>query len=283
MQAFIILDVWTVSDQREPTGERPQPIERRAHSIQPNNSRPAPIRDKLSDLGAVFISSEIRTISEQEAFEALPKMLKLDISKPSAPPELVNKVMNGDITTHKEYIALKKELEAAEDEFFQSIRQRKSKVVRSCDKCSSEDFMKREACRCVECSYLCNKCVEVCPNRANMALDLRDTGLFDDPFQILHIDAYCNECANCATFCPHDGGPYLKKFTLFSRPDDFENSTNSGFLAENDQITIRLDGKVVKGEIDRDGRLQADVPEEVKAMIETVFISYSYLLGPVEE
>lgn len=63
-----------------------------------------------------FISSEIRTISEQEAFEALPKMLKLDISKPSAPPELVNKVMNGDITTHKEYIALKKELEAAEEQ-----------------------------------------------------------------------------------------------------------------------------------------------------------------------
>ena len=27
----------------------------------------------------------------------------------------------------------------------------------------------------------------------------------------------------------------------------------------------------------------ADVPEEVKAMIETIFISYSYLLGPVEE
>ena len=114
-------------------------------------------------------------------------------------------------------------------------------------------------------------------------IDLRDTGLFEDPFQILHIDAYCNECGNCASFCPHDGGPYLKKFTLFSRPDDFENSTNSGFYAENDQITIRLDGRVIKGELDRDGRLDADVPEEVKAMIETVFISYSYLLGPVEE
>ena len=63
-----------------------------------------------------FISSEIRTISEQEAFEALPKMLKLDISKPSAPPELVDKVMSGDITTHKEYIALKKQLEAAEEQ-----------------------------------------------------------------------------------------------------------------------------------------------------------------------
>ena len=41
--------------------------------------------------------------------------------------------------------------------------------------------------------------------------------------------------------------------------------------------------KIINGEINRDGRLEADVPEEIKAMIETVFISYSYLLGPVEE
>ncbi len=174
------------------------------------------------------------------------------------------------------------ELEAAEDEFFQSIRQRKSKVVRSCDKCSSEDFMKREACRCVECSYLCNKCVEVCPNRANMALDLRDTGLFDDPFQILHIDAYCNECGNCATFCPHDGGPYLKKFTLFSRADDFENSTNSGFLVSGDEITVRVEGKILKGSV-KEGHADVDVSDELSAMIDAVLTRYSYLLNAVEE
>ncbi|MGN0608961.1 MAG: hypothetical protein ACI4J6_07125 [Oscillospiraceae bacterium] len=62
-----------------------------------------------------FISSQIATISEREIFDALPKMLQYDISSPSAPPELVEQVMSGDITTHKEYIALKKELEAAEE------------------------------------------------------------------------------------------------------------------------------------------------------------------------
>ena len=174
------------------------------------------------------------------------------------------------------------EIRAEEDEFFASIRAKKASIRLSEPK-GSLDFLKTEAKRCLECSYYCNKCTEVCPNRANVMIDLRDTGLFEDPFQILHLDAYCNECGNCAAFCPHDGGPYLKKFTLFSRMDDFENSTNSGFFADNDQITIRLDGNVTKGEIDRDGRLQADVPEEVKAMIETIFISYSYLLGPVEE
>ena len=174
------------------------------------------------------------------------------------------------------------EIRSEEDDFFASIREKKSSVLLSASK-SSKDFLKTEAKRCLECSYYCNKCTEVCPNRANVMLDMRDTGLFDDPFQILHLDAYCNECGNCAAFCPHDGGPYLKKFTLFSRPDDFENSTNSGFYCENDQVKIRLDGKIIDGVIDKDGKLVADVPEEVKAMVETVFVSYSYLLGPVEE
>ena len=174
------------------------------------------------------------------------------------------------------------EIRSEEDDFFASIREKKSSVLLSASK-ASKDFLKTEAKRCLECSYYCNKCTEVCPNRANVMLDMRDTGLFDDPFQILHLDAYCNECGNCAAFCPHDGGPYLKKFTLFSRPDDFENSTNSGFYSENDQVKIRLDGKIIDGEIDKDGKLVADVPEEVKAMVETVFVSYSYLLGPVEE
>ena len=59
-----------------------------------------------------FVSSQIATISEQEIFAKLPKMLQYDIAAPSAPPQLVEQVMNGDITTHKEYIELKKQLEA---------------------------------------------------------------------------------------------------------------------------------------------------------------------------
>lgn len=63
-----------------------------------------------------FRSSEIRTNDEQEFFSALPKMLQLDIAKLSAPPELVEQVMSGDITTHKEYIALKRQLESTQKE-----------------------------------------------------------------------------------------------------------------------------------------------------------------------
>ena len=62
-------------------------------------------------------SCEIRTTSENtlEIFDNLPKMLQSDISSPSAPAEAVNAVLSGDITTHKDFIALKKRLEEAEN------------------------------------------------------------------------------------------------------------------------------------------------------------------------
>lgn len=173
-------------------------------------------------------------------------------------------------------------LREAEDLFFQNIMAKKSRLKPSVD-VGDELFARTEARRCMECSYLCLKCVDVCPNRANIGIDLRETGLFDDPFQVLHIDAYCNECGNCASFCPHSGRPYKDKFTLFSLMEDFENSENNGFIAENDDVTIRMDGKIIKGNINRDGELVAEVSDEVKAIIEEVFLSYSYLLGTVEE
>ena len=63
-----------------------------------------------------FRSSQIGTNEGQAVFDALPKTLQADISAPSAPPELVDKVMSGDITTHKDFIALKKQLEAAKEQ-----------------------------------------------------------------------------------------------------------------------------------------------------------------------
>ncbi len=174
------------------------------------------------------------------------------------------------------------ELRVAEDEFFTKIKKKKSRLYIPGEK-GDEFFATSEAQRCIECNYLCLKCVEVCPNRANVAVDLRETGLFDDPYQIVHLDAYCNECGNCATFCPHTGAPYKDKFTLFSLREDFYNSTNSGFYIENDEVLIRLDDDVIAGSIDREGYLEADIPEEVKAIIEKIMLSYSYLLGSVEE
>ncbi|MDD3929337.1 MAG: putative selenate reductase subunit YgfK [Sphaerochaeta sp.] len=176
------------------------------------------------------------------------------------------------------------ELEKDENEFFAEVADKKRMILPS-KKFGDKEFAATEAARCLECSYLCNKCVDVCPNRANVAIDVRNTGVFSDPFQILHLDAYCNECGNCETFCPYDGGPYRKKFTLFSLKEDFENSENSGFYAEGEDILIRLDGKIYNCSMDADGILTGDeegVTDEVAALIGEVYTSYSYLLGYVE-
>lgn len=60
-----------------------------------------------------FRSSQIATNEQAQLFDSLSKSLQYEVAKPSAPPELVEQVMNGDITTHKEYIKLKNELEEA--------------------------------------------------------------------------------------------------------------------------------------------------------------------------
>ena len=176
------------------------------------------------------------------------------------------------------------ELTKEEDDYFQACFDKKTHMLAT--DYGDKDFAAREARRCMECSYFCNKCVDVCPNRANVAIDVRELGMFDNPFQIVHVDAYCNECGNCEIFCPYEGGPYKKKFTIFSGKEDFEKSTNSGFYRDEDGgVVIRQDGKVYHAEFDGDGNLGGDegVSEETAALITVIFETYSYLLGPVED
>lgn len=139
--------------------------------------------------------------------------------------------------------------------------------------------------RCLECNSVCNKCVEVCPNRANIAVDMADDGEFANRFQIVHLDAYCNECANCATFCPWDGKPYADKTTLFSRRDDFVSSSNPGFFVEGDTLFVRCEGKVQSFE--RQGGRFTIGGNSVLAKMERIFnklyAKRSFLFGAVEE
>ena len=64
----------------------------------------------------VNIVETFNNISEeqQKNLSQLKPSLLYEAARPSAPDELVEAVKNGDITTHKEYIALKKQLEKAE-------------------------------------------------------------------------------------------------------------------------------------------------------------------------
>ena len=137
-----------------------------------------------------------------------------------------------------------------------------------------------EPSRCLECDLICNKCVEVCPNRANVAIQTK-RGIFKDINQVIHLDALCNECGNCTTFCPHDGAPYLDKFTLFHSHDDFIESKNNGFLITDKdgkkEIEVRYKGEVAKlsnAAVKEDDNEQKQIFE----LIKKIKRNYGYLL-----
>lgn len=143
-------------------------------------------------------------------------------------------------------------------------------------------FAQQEAKRCLSCNYVCAKCVDVCPNRANVSLAVPG---FRDRFQTLHIDAYCNECGNCAQFCPWDGKPYRDKVTIFNLPQDFAASSNPGFLLDEDGVLVRHEQQIYHLAIDLHGIIASAPPElaDMCRIISTVYQHHHYLLGAVEE
>lgn len=131
----------------------------------------------------------------------------------------------------------------------------------------------KEAGRCLGCSTICENCVEVCPNRANIAIQV--PGM--EKHQIIHVDYLCNECGNCKSFCPYSSAPYLDKFTLFETEADMENSKNQGFAVldqETRRCKVRFFGKNFIWEPEK----PAALPDGLGRMIETVCRDYSYLI-----
>lgn len=131
-----------------------------------------------------------------------------------------------------------------------------------------------EAHRCLNCQAICENCVEVCPNRANVSI--RVPGMAKH--QIIHVDFMCNECGNCRSFCPYSSAPYQDKFTLFANREDLENSENQGFAvldAESGEYLIRYLGEVFPLRLsETEGR----IPEELARLMDAVRTDYRYLL-----
>ncbi len=128
--------------------------------------------------------------------------------------------------------------------------------------------------RCLACNQVCDVCADVCPNRANISINV-DSELFAQDRQIIHVDGMCNECGNCATFCPHSGKPYKDKVTIFWTEHDFIDSTNVGFLPlGNNTFKIRDES----GNIFDYAIGENNVSEELAVIIDTVNRDYSYLM-----
>lgn len=123
----------------------------------------------------------------------------------------------------------------------------------------------------------CDKCIPVCPNDANFSYEappLRaeyksyrvanggvravDGGVFETKkeHQIANFQDFCNECGNCDTFCPEDGGPFVEKPRFFGSLDAWRTlKQRDGFFVlrqdDVDAVWGRIKGVEYHLEIDR--------------------------------
>ena len=133
---------------------------------------------------------------------------------------------------------------------------------------------KTEEERCLTCNKVCENCVDVCPNRANISIKVPGMAMN----QVIHVDYMCNECGNCKSFCPYASAPYKDKFTLFANEKDMADSKNDGFVVldkENKTCKVRFVGLITDCKADD----QADkLYDGLKKLICAVIDDYGYLI-----
>jgi putative selenate reductase len=156
-------------------------------------------------------------------------------------------------------------------------------VIRTLDDAAAQ----KEAARCLYCDEVCNACVTVCPNRANVGfqieptsfmvqearldganveiLDLANVRIAQKP-QVLNIGDYCNECGNCTTFCPTSGSPYLDKPKFHVTADSFAAATLGYYFRDDNLLEFKQDGRSARLEITADGYIYEN--EDVRATLD---------------
>jgi putative selenate reductase len=111
-----------------------------------------------------------------------------------------------------------------------------------------------EASRCLFCNDVCNICVGVCPNFANVSFEATPDNIpiyriekrnerfvsfvesyftIEQKPQIFNIGDFCNECGNCNTFCPTNDAPYLTKPKFYLTESSFDIEDNCYYLSDN--------------------------------------------------
>ena len=95
----------------------------------------------------------------------------------------------------------------------------------------------------------CDKCIAVCPNDANFTFPMPSTPEVPvtEDRQIGNFVDFCNECGNCDTFCPEDGGPFVLKPRFFVNRERWAaDAPRDAILVEHDAITGRFEGVEVR-------------------------------------
>ncbi|MFR1532830.1 MAG: hypothetical protein ACLSTO_03675 [Bilophila wadsworthia] len=125
-----------------------------------------------------------------------------------------------------------------------------------------------------QCDLVCSVCTTVCPNRANVALlslpmphpvqvAVRDgdgvrvetlsNRRLEQSYQIVNIADACNECGNCATFCPSAGAPYRDKPRIHLSRESFDNAPDGYRLASPSRLEGKRGGKAFSLAAEKDG------------------------------
>ncbi len=113
------------------------------------------------------------------------------------------------------------------------------------------DEAQKEAARCLYCDEVCNICVSVCPNLANLGYQTEpaeyriqsvthtadqvkivteETFRLAQTRQVLNIGDFCNECGDCTTFCPTSGRPFADKPKIYLSEGAFETEQGGYFF-----------------------------------------------------
>ncbi len=128
-----------------------------------------------------------------------------------------------------------------------------------------------EAQRCLYCNDVCNICIGVCPNFANVSFQAEKVSIpiytinvngnitvaisshldIEQTNQIFNIGDFCNECGNCNTFCPTSGAPYITKPKFYLTEESFNNEDDCYYIGK-DVIKFKSSRKLetIKIEID---------------------------------
>jgi putative selenate reductase len=155
-------------------------------------------------------------------------------------------------------------------------------VIRTLDEATAQT----EAARCLQCDEICSVCVAVCPNRANVEFQMEpvafkvqqavkgtngveitdlETERIEQTYQILNIGDACNECGNCATFCPTSGAPYQDKPKFHLTRESFDSARMGYRYTADNRLAFKNDDQRAVLQINPDGYTYEN--EVIKAIL----------------
>lgn len=112
----------------------------------------------------------------------------------------------------------------------------------------------------------CDKCVPVCPNDANFTYPMQPFEVEGRNFKVIRGEVmpeesfvlkvkkdkqwavytdFCNECGNCDTYCPEDGGPFMQKPKFFGTLETYQRHTErDGYYVDRANGTDKMWGRI---------------------------------------